>query len=72
MLDGQPGCEIVELDDFDARVVFDRVCRNKLGMNGAEFIERYQSGEYDDVDRDSIEGLPTVLCILPFAGADFR
>ncbi|SHY10959.1 hypothetical protein [Mycobacteroides abscessus] len=72
MLDDQPGCEIVELDDFQAREMFDHVCRSQIGLSGAEFIERYQSGEYDDVDPDSIEGLPTVLCILPFAGTKFR
>jgi hypothetical protein len=37
----------------EAVAMFDREARRVVGMSGAEFIARWDAGEYEDVDLDS-------------------
>jgi hypothetical protein len=60
--------EVVDLKDNQAFDRFDRVCNRHMKISGYEFIKRYRSGVYNDVDVDSVSGLSKVLSILPFAG----
>lgn len=58
--------EIVEIDTTDeAMQVFDRVCQRELGLDGVEFLRRWDAGYYQDVDLDDVEGLPEVVAALP-------
>jgi hypothetical protein len=60
--------EIVEVTDAEAFERFDQVCLHYLQLSGADFVELFKRGKFDDVDTDSIPGLSKVLSILPFAG----
>jgi len=52
--------QVKELTELQAAEVFDGICRRELGMSGAEFLRRWDAGEYADVDVDSVDGLPDV------------
>lgn len=58
--------EIVEIDDAAmAHEVFDAVCNRELSITGAEFLRRWDAGEYRGVDVDDVEGLSEVVAALP-------
>lgn len=60
--------EVVEVPRDAAFARFDRVCQRVLGITGAEFVRKYQRGDYENVDPDAVQGLSKVFSILPFAG----
>lgn len=60
--------EIVDLDREHAFERFDHACRRYLSMSAMDFIKKYKHGDYEDLDVDTVPGLPNVLAILPFAG----
>jgi len=58
---------IVELSDDEGRAMFDAQCREHLGISGAEFLRRWDAGEYkearDRCDYDIVE----LSMLIPFA-----
>ena len=42
------GVEVIELTAGEGRAVFDRACREHLGISGPEFLRRYDAGYYND------------------------
>ena len=54
-----------DLTDEEGRALFDNAARFYLGISGDEFVERWDSGYYDeDPDRPDIVD---VAMLLPFA-----
>ena len=43
------------LTDDEARAIFDAEARRVMGMSGAEFLRRYDAGEFDDHPDTSAE-----------------
>jgi hypothetical protein len=58
---------VVSLDRDHAADLFDRIARKHMDMSGAEFLRRWDSGEYASVEWDSVEGLAEVAMALPLA-----
>jgi hypothetical protein len=54
-----------ELTDEQSWELFDRAARHYLGISGEEFVERWESGHYEDPDADP--GVMSVVMLLPFA-----
>jgi hypothetical protein len=50
-----------EMSAQEAVEAFDTICQRELGMSGAEFLRRWDEGEYRDVDVDQVDGLPDVV-----------
>lgn len=57
--------EVVELDEAESTAMFDRVAHREMGMSGEEFLRRWDAGEWDGVDLDSVDGLVDVWMMLP-------
>ena len=57
----------VELNAEEARALFDAVARERVGMSGADFLDAYDAGKFDDVEPDQVPGLTDVVMALPFA-----
>jgi hypothetical protein len=57
--------QVVELNTAEAAGAFDAICQRELGMSGAEFLRRWDAGDYRDVDIDDVDGLPDVVGALP-------
>jgi hypothetical protein len=51
-----------EYDDL-----FDRIAQKNMGISGAEFLRRWDAGEFEGVNWDSIDGLRAVAMALPLA-----
>ena len=64
--------EVVDVTEDEAFALFDRVCQERLGMSGSEFVEHFQAGKFDGIEADSMEGLSKILAMLPFAGLNLR
>lgn len=62
------GCEVVELDSEHGLELFDQTARSYMGISGAQFLELWDSGKFDGVDWDDVQGLAQVAIALPFAG----
>lgn len=62
-------CEanVIELDEADGTALFDRIAHREMGISGDEFLKRWDAGEWDDADYDSVPGLIEVRNALPFA-----
>ena len=45
----------------EAAEAFDVICQRGLGMSGAEFLRRWDEGQYRDVDVDQVDGLADVM-----------
>ena len=43
------------IGDEEARAIFDAEARRVMGMSGAEFLRRYDAGEFDDRPDTSAE-----------------
>ncbi|MEV6646042.1 hypothetical protein [Amycolatopsis sp. NPDC051371] len=56
---------VVELTDTESAAMFDRVARREMGISGAEFLERLDAGEWDDLNQDDVPGLLSVWMYLP-------
>lgn len=54
--------DAVDLTDEQWERERDAITRRFLGISALEFVERYNAGEYDDVEPD---GLMTVLGYFP-------
>jgi hypothetical protein len=50
----------VTLTDEAAEQLFDRIARKNMNIAGEEFLRRWDAGNYNGVDWDSIEGLVPV------------
>lgn len=61
------GIDVVELDEAQSREMFDAVARRAMGMSGQEFLTRWDAGEWEGVDLDSVDGLVDVWMALPAA-----
>lgn len=60
------GADVVELTDEEAADVFERVTRREMNMSSDEFLKRWDAGEYEGVDFDTVPGLVEVWMYLPF------
>ncbi|KHJ73396.1 hypothetical protein [Rhodococcus sp. Chr-9] len=59
--------EVVVLDSHDSADLFDRIAQAYMSITGTEFLRRWDTGEFEGVDWDSIPGLAEVAIALPFA-----
>jgi hypothetical protein len=57
--------EIVELSGDEAADAFDQLARREMGISGAEFLRRWDVGEWTDEDFDDVHGLVDVWMGLP-------
>ena len=57
--------QVEELSEQEADELFDRICRREMGVSGAEFLRRWDAGDFADVDVDSVPGLTDVVMALP-------
>lgn len=60
--DGVISMSASEYDDL-----FNRIARKNMGISGPEFLSRWDAGEFEGVDWDSIEGLRAVAMAIPLA-----
>jgi len=58
---------IRELDDAQSWELFDNAAHHYLGISGEEFLDRWDSGYYEDPDQP---GLMSVIMLLPFARSE--
>jgi len=49
----------------EAGELFDRICRREMRISATEFLQRWDAGEYDRTDVDSVPGLADVAMALP-------
>lgn len=59
-------CEVHECTTEEAHALYDRMARKHLGISGTEFLRRWDAGEYEGVDLDSISGLVQLYIAMPF------
>jgi hypothetical protein len=57
--------EIVELSEAEAADAFDQVAHREMGISGAEFLRRWDAGEWTEKDLDDVDGLVEVWMSLP-------
>ena len=55
--------EIIELTREEGRAMFDRQARERLGMSGEEFLQKWEAGEIEDPDRNDVMML---VMMIPF------
>lgn len=55
---------VQELTPEEGHQLFDRAARRRLGISGAEFIRRWDAGEY--VGKADEPDVSTVAMLLPF------
>lgn len=60
--------EVIVLDSDDSADLFDRIAQANMSITGVDFLRRWDSGEFSNVDWDSVPGLAEVAIALPFAG----
>jgi hypothetical protein len=58
---------VVEVDASNGAELFDRIAMKNMSMSGSEFLKRWDAGEYEGMDWDSVPGLAEVAIALPFA-----
>ncbi len=56
--------EVEELTQAEGRKMFAAQVRDRLGMQPEEFLQRLDSGEFDDTDD---EGVVRLMMLAPFA-----
>ena len=54
---------LTRLTRAEARAIFDRAARRALRMSGAEFLRKWDAGEFRDPDSDP--GVMEVVMLLP-------
>ncbi len=59
--------DVVEVDASAGAELFNRIAMKYMSMSGAEFLKRWDDGQYARVDWDSVPGLAEVAIALPFA-----
>lgn len=57
--------QVKELSEEEAQALFDRICRREMGISSEVFLRRWDAGEYDKADVDSVAGLADVAMALP-------
>ncbi len=57
--------QVTELSTQEALDVFDGICRRELGLSGADFLHKWEAGDYEGVDVDDVDGLPDVVAAIP-------
>jgi len=57
--------EVSELSEQAAAELFDRICQREMRISGAEFLERWDAGLYEDADPDELTGLADVMLAVP-------
>lgn len=58
---------VVELSDEEARVFFDGETRRLVGLSGAEFLRRYDRGDYAGIEEDEFGRAVVMLeMTIPF------
>lgn len=62
--------EVVDLSSAEAADLFDRIAQANMGITGSEFLRRWDEGEFEAVDWDSVPGLAEVATALPFARSE--
>ncbi len=58
---------VIGVDGQDSADLFDQMARVNMGISGTEFLSRWDNGEFEGVDWDSVDGLTEVAMALPFA-----
>jgi hypothetical protein len=56
--------QVSELSEQEAADVFDGICRRELNISGREFLDRWDVGDYRDVDVDDVDGLSDVISAI--------
>jgi hypothetical protein len=56
--------EVGQMSEQDAGEVFDGIARRELGISGSEFLHRWDAGEYQETDRDDVDGLSEVVAAM--------
>ena len=57
--------EVDQMSEQAASEVFDGIVRRELGISGPEFLQRWDAGEYQETDRDDMDGLSEVVAAMP-------
>jgi hypothetical protein len=55
--------DVEEVSELEGRALFDRMARRFLRMPGAEFLVRWDRGEFDEDDRPEVTH---VAMLIPF------
>ncbi|MGH3863831.1 hypothetical protein [Actinokineospora sp.] len=58
----------VEVDELSAEAAaraFDAITQREMGISGAEFLERWDAGEWEQTDFDEVPGLVDVWMSIP-------
>jgi hypothetical protein len=62
--------KVVYMTEDDAVEAFDRTARREMDMSGADFLRRWDAGEWADADLDDVPGLVDVWMMLPLVRHD--
>lgn len=62
--------QVSELSEQEADELFDRICRREMGIRAAEFLSRWDAGEFEGVNVDAVPGLTDVVMALPLVRED--
>ncbi len=57
--------EVELMSEREAGEVFDGIVRRELGISGAEFLRRWDAGDYAGTDVDDFAGLSEVVAAVP-------
>ncbi|MGH3941924.1 MAG: hypothetical protein ACRDTG_25550 [Pseudonocardiaceae bacterium] len=65
-MDQRAACEkeIVELNEQEGADAFDAVARREMGISGAEFLRRWDTGVYAGRRMDDIKGLVATWMVM--------
>lgn len=58
---------VLAMTDHEYDDMFDRIARKNMGISGAEFLRRWDAGDFEGVDWDDVDGLRAVAMALPLA-----
>jgi hypothetical protein len=60
--------EVIIVSPEEGKAIFDEAARTMMGMSGDEFIERWESGEYDEIiDTAGYRHIWDLVFLIPFA-----
>lgn len=54
-----------EPDRSGAADLFDSIARHEMGISGTEFLERWDRGDFTNVDWDDVQGLVETAMAVP-------
>jgi hypothetical protein len=58
---------VVHMDSHESADMFDQIARKYMGISGTEFLNRWDTGEFENINWDDVPGLAEVATALPFA-----